>query len=154
MIFTAATCLALTVYHEARSEPYDAQLAVAEVVMNRVAHPDFPDTVCGVMKEHRTPASKPWACQFSFYCDGKSDQPHDAVAWSVAQEVSTQALSGDVLGHGAIYYHTHEVSPAWRHNLIKVGGIGGHVFYTDGECLLSMGCSKRPQARPEGFTND
>jgi len=76
MIIEAA-CLAMAVYHEGRSEPVDAQMAIAQVVINRAAHPDFPSTICGVVKEHRSPVSRPWACQFSFYCDGKSDEPTD-----------------------------------------------------------------------------
>ena len=101
MLMTAATCLALAVYHEARGEEIDAQKAVAEVVLTRAAHSDFPMTVCGVVTEHRTPASRPWACQFSFYCDGKSDTPTDAAAWLTAQEVAREALDGDILGIGA-----------------------------------------------------
>jgi len=64
MIMTAATCLALAVYYEARGEEIDAQKAVAEVVLTRAAHSDFPMTVCGVVTEHRTPETRPWACQF------------------------------------------------------------------------------------------
>ena len=81
-MIVAATCLAMAVYHEARGEEPDAQLA---------AHPDFPDTVCGVVTEHRSPVSRPWACQFSFYCDGKSDTPHNAKAWQTAQQIAAQA---------------------------------------------------------------
>ena len=148
-MITAAACLAMAIYHEARSEPLDAQMAVAEVVINRMHHPDFPSTICGVVKEHRTPVSRPWACQFSFYCDGKSDTPANSAALLAAQDVAAQAISGDTLGHGAVYYHTTDVSPAWRHNLTKVGVIGSHVFYTDNKCVLALGCSLRPQARPE-----
>ncbi len=148
-MITAAACLAAAVYFEARSEPVDAQLAVAEVIINRANHPDFPSTVCEVVTEHRTPVSRPWACQFSFYCDGKSDQPQDAAAWATAQQVASQALSGDILGHGAVYYHTTAVKPVWRHDLTAVGVIGSHIFYTDGKCYLPT-CSLRPQARPAG----
>ena len=148
-MIAAAACLAMAIYHEARSEPVDAQLAVAEVIINRSNHPDFPATVCEVVTEHRAPVSRPWACQFSFYCDGKSDRPQDADAWSTAQHVAYQALSGDVLGHGAVYYHTTAVKPVWRHNLTAVGVIGSHIFYTDGKCYLPT-CSLRPQARPVG----
>ena len=150
MLMTAATCLALAVYHEARGEEIDAQKAVAEVVLTRAAHSDFPMTVCGVVTEHRTPETRPWACQFSFYCDGKSDTPTDAAAWLTAQEVAREALEGDILGIGATHYHTLAVKPVWRHNLTPLGAIGEHVFYTDGKCLLALGCSLRPVARPEG----
>ena len=149
-MIVAATCLAMAVYHEARGEEPDAQLAVAEVIINRAAHPDFPDTVCGVVTEHRSPVSRPWACQFSFYCDGKSDTPHNAEAWQAAQQTAAQALSGATLGIGATHYHTKAVKPGWRHNLTPVGAIGEHIFYTDSKCLLARGCSLRPVARPEG----
>ena len=148
---TAAACLALAVYYEARGEPIDGQLAVAEVVINRTLHPDFPSTVCDVVKEHRTPKSRPWACQFSFYCDGQSDRPKEAYSWKTAQAVAAEALAGDVLGHGGVYYHTKAVKPAWRHDLDRVGSIGSHVFYSDG-CYLALGCSLRPKLRPEGLT--
>ena len=151
-MIVAATCLAMAVYHEAQGEEPDAQLAVAEVIINRAAHPDFPDTVCGVVTEHRDPVSRPWACQFSFYCDGKSDTPHNAKAWQAAQQIAAQALSGDTLGHRATHYHTKAVKPVWRHSLTPVGAIGEHIFYTDGKCLLALGCSRRPVARPEGET--
>lgn len=150
-MIVAVACFAAVIYFEARSEPLDAQMAVAEVVINRMHHPDFPDTICAVVKEHRTPVSRPWACQFSFYCDGKSDVPTDDAAWLIAQKLAVQALSGATLGHGAVYYHTVDVSPAWRHNLTEVGVIGSHVFYTDNKCVLALGCSLRPQARPEAF---
>jgi|MEHZ01.5.fsa_nt_MEHZ011499952.1_7 spore germination cell wall hydrolase CwlJ-like protein len=146
-MITALACLTAAVYFEARSEPVDAQLAVAEVIINRSNHDGFPSTVCKVVKEHRAPVSRPWACQFSFYCDGKSDRPQDSAAWATAQQVASQALSGDILGHGAVYYHTTAVKPVWRHDLTAVGVIGGHVFYTDGRCYLPT-CSLRPQARP------
>jgi len=150
-MITAATCLAIAVYFEGRSEPLDAQLAIAEVVINRAAHPDFPSTICEVVKEHRAPVSRPRACQFSFYCDGVDEKPREAKAWQTAQEIAAQALSGDTLGHGATYYHTKAVKPRWRHSLRSVGTIGAHIFYSDKECLLEMGCSQRPKLRPKGL---
>lgn len=151
---TAAACIALAVYHEGRSTSHDSQLAIAETVINRAAHPDFPSTICEVVKQpSRRPVTRPAACQFSFYCDGRDDTPHDTVAWQTAHQIAAQALSGDTLGHGAVYYHTTYVSPVWSKSLEPVGMIGGHIFYTDGNCLLDLGCSKRPVARPEGETS-
>jgi spore germination cell wall hydrolase CwlJ-like protein len=147
-MITAAACLAMAVYHEARGEGPDGMLAVGEVIVNRVAHPDFPSTVCEVVKEDR--GEKSYDCQFSFYCDGKSDEPTDAKAWATAQTVAKEALSGVTLGLGATHYHTKAVKPVWRHNLTPLGAIGEHVFYTDGKCLLALGCSLRPVARLEG----
>ena len=150
----AATCLALAIYHEGRSTSHDSQLAIAETVINRTAHPDFPSTVCEVVKQpSRRPVTRPAACQFSFWCDGKDDTPHNKAAWQTAQQIAAQALSGDTLGHGAVYYHTTKVSPVWAKSLEQVGLIGGHIFYTDGKCIIALGCSKRPVSRPDGKTS-
>ncbi len=150
-MITAAACLAMAVYHEGRSTSPDSQLAIAETVINRAAHPAFPNTVCEVVTQpSRRPVTRPAACQFSFYCDGKDDTPHDKVAWQTAQEIAAQALSGDILGHGAFYYHTTQVSPVWANNLEQIGMIGGHIYYTDGKCLLELGCSPIPKLRPQG----
>ena len=154
MMITAAACLAMAIYHEGRSEPVDAQMAIAEVVINRAAHPDFPSTICGVVKQpSRRPVTRPRACQFSFYCDGKDDTPHNEAAWKTAQTVAKEALSGATLRTGATHYHTKAVKPVWRHSLTPLGAVGSHIFYTDGKCLLALGCSPRPVARPEGETS-
>lgn len=146
-MFTAATCLAMALYYEARSEGPDGMLAVAEVVINRVQHPDFPGTVCEVIKEDRGPEA--YDCQFSFYCDGLPERPTDLVAWSTARDIAAQALDGEVLGHGATYYHATSVHTFWADIFTPVGQIGDHIFYTDGQCLLALGCSLRPAMRPE-----
>lgn len=148
-MITAAACLAIAVYFEARSEPIDAQMAVAETILTRAAHPDYPDTVCGVVKQDKGP--KAHDCQFSFYCDGLPDTPRDAKAWHTAQQVASEALSGGTIGINATHYHTRAVRPVWRHGLTQIGAIGDHIFYTDGKCLLALGCSLRPVARPEGL---
>jgi spore germination cell wall hydrolase CwlJ-like protein len=126
-MLTAATCLAMAVYYEARGEHPDAQLAVAEVVMNRVADPRFAGDVCGVVKEDWGPAAHD--CQFSFWCDGLPEKPADAVAWSIARDIAQKALDGDVLGHGATHYHAVSVHPWWADTLEPVGMIGNHIFY-------------------------
>ena len=92
--------------------------------------------------------SRPWACQFSFYCDGKSDEPTDAKAWATAQTVAKEALSGATLGLGATHYHTKAVKPVWRHNLTPLGAIGEHVFYTDGKCLIGARLLTAPRGAP------
>ncbi len=126
-MLTAATCLAMAVYFEARGEHPDAQLAVAEVVMNRVVDPRFAGDVCGVVKEDWGPAAHD--CQFSFWCDGLPEKPADAVAWSTARDIAQKALDGDVLGHGATHYHAVSVHPWWADTLEPVGMIGNHIFY-------------------------
>ena len=141
----AATCLAMAIYYEARSEPIYAQRAVADVVMARTHHGSYPDTVCDVVSEDR--GSKAWDCQFSFMCDGLPERPTGA-AWDVAKAVAAEAIVGPAIVH-ATHYHATSVSPIWRHGLEQVGKIGSHVFYTDGSCHLPT-CSLRPQARPQG----
>jgi N-acetylmuramoyl-L-alanine amidase len=151
-MITAATCLAMALYYEARGEGPDGMLAVAEVIINRVQHPDFPGTVCEVVKEDRGP--EPWDCQFSFYCDGKPERPTDVVAWSTARDIAAQAMDGEVLGHGATYFHATSVHPFWADIFTPVGQVGAHIFYTDEtRCVLPF-CSLRPVARPENLTHD
>lgn len=141
----AATCLAMAVYYEARSEPLDGQRAVADVVLARKHHVSYPDTVCAVVAEDR--GSKDWDCQFSFMCDGKPERPTGA-SWVTAQSVAAEAINGPAMLN-ATHYHTTEVKPIWRHGLTLVGKIGSHIFYTDGLCILEMGCSLRPKARTQ-----
>jgi len=129
MIEMFLTCLALNVYYEARSEPMDGQYAVAHVVLNRVANDSFPDDACKVVKQgyykgkHR--------CQFSWYCDGKSDKPKDNMSWVVAQVVAYNTLYGHHRDntHGATHYHATYVSPWWRKHYDKTVAHGSHIFY-------------------------
>jgi spore germination cell wall hydrolase CwlJ-like protein len=141
----AATCLAMAVYFEARSEPIDGQRAVADVIMARKHHPSYPNTICAVVAEDR--GSKAWDCQFSFMCDGLPERPTGA-AWTTAQAVAAEAIAGPATVYST-HYHTDQVSPIWRHGLKRVGKIGSHIFYTDDSCHLPT-CSLRPQARPQG----
>ena len=129
MIEMFLTCLALNVYYEARSEPMDGQYAVAHVVLNRVADATFPDDACKVVKQgyhkgrHR--------CQFSWYCDGKSDNPKDKMSWIVAQVVAYNTLYGHHRDntHGATHYHATYVNPWWRKHYDKTVAHGSHIFY-------------------------
>jgi len=105
-----------------------------------------PDTICAVVAEDR--GINAWDCQFSFMCDGRPERPTGA-AWATAQAVAAEAMIGPAMVH-ATHYHTIDVSPIWRHDLTIVGKIGLHVFYTDGRCILEMGCSVRPKMRPSG----
>jgi spore germination cell wall hydrolase CwlJ-like protein len=124
-------CLALNIYWEARSEPRVGQLAVAAVVLNRVADPAFPDTICDVVTEgaehgrHR--------CQFSWHCDGEKDQPGNPAAWENALSVARLALDGaqDDPSRGALWYHSDRVRPAWSRNMAVIARIGGHLFYRE-----------------------
>lgn len=118
-------CLALALYWEARGESDRGMGAVAAVVLNRVADRRFPDTVCGVVKQGgETPP-----CQFSWWCDGKSDRPRDQHSWQRAMDIADRMLHRrhyNKLG-GALFFHSTSVNPRWRYK--RVARIGGHVFY-------------------------
>ncbi len=128
-IIEALVCLALTVYHEARGQPTVGQEAVAHVALNRVASPDFPDTVCNVVMQG---GERLHRCQFTWYCDGRSDLPLDERAWADARILAARVLDGtpDPTG-GAVYYHTTTVSPHWAGAFRTTVTIGDHVFYVD-----------------------
>jgi len=129
MMTTALVCLATAVYFEARGEPIDGQIAVAEVVMNRVQDNRFPDSVCEVVKQNRHPGSL-HRCQFSFYCDGQPETINDQKAWDTAEYIA-QGLLDDVLQLGieATHYHATTVHPFWADHYINIGQIGTHRFY-------------------------
>lgn len=116
-------CLAMNVYHEARSEPTLGQVAVAEVTMNRVESDRYPDNVCDVVWQRR---------QFSWTHDGKSDTPRDADAWAEAQRIAMMvAGSRDVSFVDAemTHYHADYVSPYWAESYEQVAVVGAHIFY-------------------------
>ena len=124
----ALQCLTSAIYYEAASETVGGQRAVAQVVLNRVAHPSYPDSVCGVVyqgSERRT------GCQFSFTCDGSLARKPSAAAWDRARGVAQDALLGDVYQPVglATHYHTIWIHPYWAPSLDPVGTIGAHRFY-------------------------
>ena len=136
MMLSTITCLAVAIYFEARSEPIAGQLAVAQVVLNRVANERYPDTVCDVITEGPTyPSGHPIRdkCQFSFWCDGKPEDIHDYEAWQTALRVATIATETTALpidiSEGAMFYHATSVSPSWRHTMQMTARIGQHIFY-------------------------
>jgi spore germination cell wall hydrolase CwlJ-like protein len=129
-------CLALNVYHEARDQPFIGQVAVAQVVMNRVHDKRYPDTVCEVVKQGPTYSWTDdfpvrYRCQFSWYCDGKSDTPHDSSAWEQARLIAYGVYSGNIydLVEGATHYHATYVHPEWAETKTKIAQIGEHIFY-------------------------
>lgn len=122
-------CLALNIYHEARGEPVDGRVAVAQVVLNRVADRRFPDDICGVVKQGFQPRRRD--CQFSWWCDGRSDRPLDAQAWDESRRLAEAVLAGrhkDPTG-GALWYHADSVAPKWGMSILPAGQIGRHKFY-------------------------
>lgn len=125
----ALDCLTAAVYYEAASEPDQGQRAVAQVVLNRVAHPAYPDTVCGVVYQG---SERTTGCQFSFTCDGALARKPSAFFWDRARRVATAALSGYVepsVGL-ATHYHTIQIYPYWAPSLNPIAVIGAHRFYS------------------------
>jgi hypothetical protein len=127
----ALQCLTAAIYYEAASEPDDGQRAVAQVVLNRVAHPAYPKTVCGVVFQG---SEKSTGCQFSFTCDGAMARVPSRMFWLRAENVARAALSGYVYAPIglATHYHTVAVHPYWADKLAYVGTIGAHRFYRFG----------------------
>ena len=124
----AQECLAQAVWYEAASESEAGQRAVAQVVLNRVAHPSWPSSVCGVVYQG---SERSTGCQFTFTCDGSLARRPSGASWARAQRVAADALSGSVyapVGH-ATHYHTLWVNPYWAGSLDHVGTIGAHRFY-------------------------
>jgi N-acetylmuramoyl-L-alanine amidase len=123
----ASRCLALALYFEARAEGQDGMLAVASVILNRVAHPAFPSSVCAVV----TQGGEQPPCQFSWWCDGKSDRPTDAQAWSLAQRLARSVLADpppDRTG-GALFFHNTSIATPWVRKRVRTAQVGRHVFY-------------------------
>ncbi len=124
-------CLTQAAYYEARGEGRDGMRAVTQVVLNRVRHPAFPKSVCGVVFQG---AARRTGCQFSFTCDGSMRGRVNRAAWNRAREVASAALSGAVYSAvgNATHFHTTGVSPAWRNSLVRVAQVGDHLFYRFG----------------------
>lgn len=124
----AQQCLALAVYYEAASESVAGQRAVAQVVMNRVRHPSYPDSVCGVVFQG---SERTTGCQFSFTCDGSMNRQPQASAMARARMVARAALGGYVYAPVgmATHYHRTDIYPYWASSLQTVGTIGLHRFY-------------------------
>ena len=128
-------CLALNIYYEARSSNRADRMAVADVVINRVKHTYYPNTICEVVKQgvqNADGSMKRNKCQFSWYCDGRSDTPNNEDAGVEAQMIAYNMLvHSDSLGitEGSTHYHADYVSPRWARDLQLVGRIGVHIFY-------------------------
>ena len=124
----ALNCLASAVYYEAGNQDVDGERAVAQVVLNRVRHPAFPSTVCGVVYQGST---KLTGCQFTFTCDGSLNRRPDAEGWNRALQVAQAALAGSVFGAvgWATHYHADYVVPYWASTMAKNAVIGAHLFY-------------------------
>ena len=133
-------CLAQNIYFEAGNQPFTGKMAVGNVTMNRVLDEQFPNTVCDVVYQTKK-FKKSWKtgelipmrgmCQFSWYCDGKSDEPKDSVTWMESiriADVVLQSSNFDVT-EGALWYHADYVHPYWADHLERVITIENHIFY-------------------------
>lgn len=134
-------CLAQNIYYEARGSNRADRVAVADVVLNRVEDTRYPNTICEVVKQGKQKPS--WkdptvmvmvrnACQFSWYCDGKADDPKDLDSWVDAQQIAYNIVTwsdGRGLTEGSTHYHADYVKPEWAREMQLVGRIGVHIFY-------------------------
>ena len=122
-------CLAEGIYFEARGEPRRGQVAVAQVIMNRVNHDEFPDTICSVVYQNQHWRNR---CQFSFACDGVPERVTERAAWDMAEDVARQVLEGrdliDTITEST-HYHATYVRPRWAPRMIRLDRVGLHVFY-------------------------
>jgi len=121
-------CLATAIYFEARGEPVRGQVAVAQVILNRVRSPVFPETICGVVYQGQMHPG----CQFSFTCDGHTDNPRDDEQWATAQDIAKKITAGELwlpeVGYST-FYHANYVSPRWAGSMSMIDKIGRHIFY-------------------------
>jgi hypothetical protein len=122
-------CLTEAIYYEARSETEDGQRAVAQVVLNRVRHPAYPNTVCGVVYQG---SERTTGCQFSFTCTGVMGPIAEPAAWDRARRIAAAALRGNVYRPVglAVNYHTTAIHPYWAPSLVTQTTVGAHIFYT------------------------
>lgn len=121
------TCMARSIYWEAKGGKSEDMEAVASVVMNRLGHDGFPDTVCGVVKQ----GSETGKCQFSWWCDGRSDTVQEEARYAIAKEIARKALNRqlDDRTKGALYFHDRHVSPDWSREYVKTTETGDFLFY-------------------------
>ena len=134
-LFPQVECMALNIYYEPRGSNLADKAAVADVVLNRVNDTRYPNTVCEVVKQGLQDANgnmRRNKCQFSWYCDGKADNPQNqdlyveaqSIAWNMVEEGKYRGIT-----EGATHYHATYVNPRWASTLQLVGRIGAHIFY-------------------------
>lgn len=124
-------CLATAIYFEARGEPEEGQIAVAQVVLNRVKNPTYPNTVCGVVYQNKSKRNR---CQFSFACDGRADRITDKSAWEQAEALAKKSVEEQATTFleevgAATHYHATYVRPRWAGRMNQTDKIGRHIFY-------------------------
>jgi spore germination cell wall hydrolase CwlJ-like protein len=121
-------CLTEALYFEARGETVKGQFAVAEVILNRVSSPSFPDTICGVINQG---TGRKFACQFTYTCDGRAEVIREPKAYEMVGKVAKMVIDGmpRTLTDGATFYHTKAVRPRWARVFERTATIGFHHFY-------------------------
>jgi len=142
-------CLAEAIYYEARGESRRGQMAVAEVVANRVRSSLYPDTFCDVVYQGHTRVT---GCQFSFTCDGSLNKSPRGASWREANVIAQQVLTGvmNAQTHRATHYHTTAIDPYWSSSLVETTRIGAHVFYrTPTKRERAMKAAERMERAPE-----
>lgn len=128
---TEVKCLATAIYFEARGEPEKGRIAVAQVVLNRLKNPAYPNTICGVVYQNKNMRNR---CQFSFACDGIPDRIRDQKSWDEAQSLARRVVNDDKHLYlesvgAATHYHATYVRPRWARSMNRMDKIGRHVFY-------------------------
>ena len=131
-------CLAQNIYFEAANQPFAGRVAVANVAVNRSNDAQFPSTICDVV--YQSKLRENWKgnmvpirnkCQFSWYCDGKSDEPTDSTTWMESLHIADLVISGKMpdITSGSLWYHADFVQPYWAPYLTEVVTIDNHIFY-------------------------
>ncbi|WP_300575257.1 cell wall hydrolase [Phenylobacterium sp.] len=164
----ALRCLSQAIYYEAAREPPEGQRAVAQVVLNRVRHPAYPNSVCGVVFQG---SARRTGCQFSFTCDGSLTWAPEPWLWRQVEAVAAEALDGFVEEEvgSATHYHADYVAPYWAPTLVKMTQVGAHIFYrwtgpmgeppaftsryVGGEANLTVAILGGTDARTQGLLN-
>jgi spore germination cell wall hydrolase CwlJ-like protein len=126
----AITCLARTIYWEARNAGVADMEAIASVVVNRLSHEGFPSAICEIVKQGQGQG----ACQFSWWCDGRPDSAQEEKPYADAKEIARRALNRELKDPtgGALYFHGKGSTPDWANEYIRTVIIDGHVFYKPG----------------------
>lgn len=133
-----AFCLAQNIYFESGNQPMVGKIAVSHVVLNRVESDLYPDTICDVV--YQAEMRENWKgdivpvrnrCQFSWYCDGKSDDPVDSKTWIASMQLARRIIQGEWsdITEGATHYHADFVYPYWADSLNRTTTIDNHIFY-------------------------
>ncbi len=134
----ALRCMALNIYFEARGEPFLGKIAVGHVVLNRIANRRYPSNACAVIQQGGE--RRRYRCQFSWWCDGRSDQPRNEASWREAIFVAMLIHRGatkDPTG-GALWYHADSVDPYWSRQMLRFAKIGRHIFYVAPKVRASL----------------